>query len=281
MPSLFRWNIFVGLIIKEQCVIVKHDCSDWLITQPEGNPTIEYANDLKVYAVFKRQFLSGKQSHNRKQRFWGDNCPLIYALKGKNGLYTNISSIKKLNYSFEIICTKIMKLESQGYQLIISIPSAHNISYIIAKRLAKKFNALHLTNTLRKITVNNAFQLLDSANVNVKEAKSLEFKIKIQEKEVGNNGNFSLKGIPTKYRDIFPPFILNEHLSLSYKRIRILLVDDLMATGTTLITAREIIAQQYPNAVIHAICLFSSMKRQNQRLDNIKIKRYKDDTECA
>ena len=54
-----------------------------------------------------------------------------------------------------------------------------------------------------------------------------------------------------------------------------------MATGTTLITAREIIAQQYPNAVIHAICLFSSMKRQNQRLDNIKIKRYKDDTECA
>lgn len=30
-----------------------------------------------------------------------------------------------------------MELEYQGYQLIISMPSAHNISYIIAKRLAK------------------------------------------------------------------------------------------------------------------------------------------------
>lgn len=154
-----------------------------------------------------------------------------------------------------------MELESQGYQLIISMPSAHNISYIIAKRLAKKFNALHLSNFLRKITVNNAFQLLDNANISVKETKSLDFKIKIQAREVGINGDFSLKGIPTKFRDIFPPFILNEQLSSSSERIRILLVDDLMATGTTLTTARKIMALQYPNAVIHAICLFSSMRR--------------------
>lgn len=253
--------MFVGLILKEQCVIVEHDCSDWLITQSEGNPTIEYSNGLKIYAIFKRQFLSGKQSRDRKQRHLGDNCPLIYALKRKNGLYTNISSIKKLNNSFKIICTKFMELESQGYQLIISMPSAHNISYIIAKRLAKKFNALHLSNILRKITVNNAFQLLDNANISVKETKSLDFKIKIQAREVGINGDFSLKGIPTKFRDIFPPFILNEQLSSSSERIRILLVDDLMATGTTLATARKIMALQYPNAVIHAICLFSSMRR--------------------
>lgn len=30
-----------------------------------------------------------------------------------------------------------MELEPKGYQLIISMPSAHNISHIIAKRLAK------------------------------------------------------------------------------------------------------------------------------------------------
>ncbi len=81
--------IFMGLIIKELCVIVDHDCPEWLITQPEGNPTIDYTNGLKIYAIFKRQFLSGKRRRNRKQRQLGDNCPLIYALK-KRMIYIQI-----------------------------------------------------------------------------------------------------------------------------------------------------------------------------------------------
>ncbi|MGA4658211.1 phosphoribosyltransferase family protein [Proteus terrae] len=255
----------MGLIIKELCVIVDHNCPEWLITQPEGNPTIDYTDDLKIYAIFKRQFLSGKRRRNRRQRQLGDNCPLIYALKKKDDLYTNISSIKKLNDSFKVICNKFMELEPKGYQLIISMPSAHNISHIIAKRLAKKFNATHLTDILRKITVDNAFQLLDRADVSIEEAKSLSFKIKLQAKEVGLKGGFSLKSIPTEFRNIFPPFVLSTPSSSNTEKIRILLVDDLMATGTTLTTARDIIAQQYPNAIIHAICLFSSIKRQNKK----------------
>ncbi|WP_338191389.1 phosphoribosyltransferase, partial [Proteus mirabilis] len=57
----------------------------------------------------------------------------------------------------------------------------------------------------------------------------------------------------------------NTQASSNTEKIRILLVDDLMATGTTLTTARDIIAQQYPNAIIHAICLFSSIKKQNKK----------------
>lgn len=73
----------MGLRLQGQHVIVDHGCQDWLLTRPEGNPVIEYVNGLKVYSIFKRQRLSGKNRRNRQQRQLGDNCPLIYALKGE------------------------------------------------------------------------------------------------------------------------------------------------------------------------------------------------------
>ncbi|PJR59643.1 hypothetical protein CWM52_20620 [Raoultella sp. T31] len=251
----------MGLILKGHKVIVDHDCRDWLITRPQGNPTIEHSGNLKIYSVFKRQLLSGKRRRNREQRQLGDNCPLIYALKGKEELTTDISSIKRLHKSFGIILEQIARQEPDGYQLIISMPSAHNISHVVAKRFARRFGSVHSTNLLRKITVEEAFRLLDRADISVEETRSLDYRIKLQAKEVGFKGNFSLKGIPAGLRDALPPLSLNVLPELNFRPTRILLVDDLMASGTTLDTAAHIISQQYPGATIHAACLFSSIGR--------------------
>lgn len=251
----------MGLILQGQHVIVDHDCRDWLITRPEGNPVIERTGNLKIYSVFKRRLLSGQRRRDRHQRQLGDNCPLIYALKGKEGLSTDIASIKKLRESFEVILNRVAEYEPDGYQLVISMPSAHNISHIVGKRFALKFGAQHITNLLRKITVEEAFRLLDRADISIEDTRSIEFRIKTQAKEVGFNGNFSLKGIPPNMREILPPLTLNVIPKLNFRPTRILLVDDLMASGTTLITAANIIAQEYPAAVIHAACLFSSVGR--------------------
>ncbi len=251
----------MGLILQGQHIIVDHDCRDWLLTRPEGNPIIEHLGDLKIYSVFKRQLLSGKRRRDRRQRQLGDNCPLIYALKGKEGLFTDIASIKKLRVSFEVILHRIAANEPDGYQLIISMPSAHNISHIIGRRFALEFGALHITNILRKITIEEAFRLLDRADISVEDTRGIEFRIKTQAKEVGFNGDFSLKGIPANFRDALPPLAINMVPVLNFRPLRILLVDDLMASGTTLTTAAHIIAQQYPGASIHAACLFSSVRR--------------------
>ncbi len=253
--------IFVGLILQEQHVIVDHDCRDWLVTRPEGNPTIERHHQLKIYAIFKRKLLSAKRGRERSTRQLGDNCPLIYALKGKEGLFTDISSIKKLNHSFRIILNRIFQKELTGYQLVISVPSAHNISHILGKRFAQRFNALHFSDTLRKVTVEDAFRLLDRADISIEDTRKLEFRIKKQAKEVGFSGYFSLKGIPPKFREVLPPLTLNNIPVLNFKPSRILITDDLIASGTTLNTAASLLSRLYPHAVIHAACLFSSAGR--------------------
>lgn len=253
--------IFVGLILQEQHVIVDHDCRDWLVTCPEGNPTIERHHQLKIYAVFKRKLLSAKRGRDRQTRQLGDNCPLIYALKGKEGLFTDISSIKRLNHSFRIIINHIVQKEPAGYQLVISVPSAHNISHILGKRFALKFGAQHFADTLRKVTVEDAFRLLDRADISLEDTRKLEFRIKKQAKEVGLRGYFSLKGIPPKFREALPPLTLNNIPVLNFKPSRILITDDLIASGTTLNTAADLLSRLYPQAVIHAACLFSSAGR--------------------
>ncbi|MBP2169467.1 hypothetical protein J2125_002659 [Erwinia toletana] len=251
----------MGLILQGQHVIVDHSCRDWLLTSPEGNPTIEKSGDLKVYSVFRRQLLSGKHRRDRQQRKPGDNCPLIYALKRKEGLFTDIASIRRLYDSFGFILHNIATQEPAGYQHIISMPSAHNISHITGRRFARKFQARHITDFLRKVTVEEAFMLLDKADIDIENNRRIEFRIKLQAKEVGLNGKFSLKSIPTKFRGILPPLRLNIVPTLTFLPTRILIVDDLMATGTTLSTAAHIISQQYPGATVDAACLFSSSGR--------------------
>ncbi|NIL04988.1 hypothetical protein HB976_18805 [Yersinia mollaretii] len=249
----------MGLTLKENLVTVDHSHNNWLVTTPAGNPTVEIYNGLIIYSVFKRRKTSGKQQRDRALRQLGDNCPIIYALKGKEGLITDFSSIKKLNVSFKTIIKYISALEPQGYQVVISVPSTHNISHIIGKRFSKHFRSIHLKNVLRKITIQEAFNLLDREDINLEESKSLKFRIKKQYKEVGFQGFFSLKGVPTLYRDLLPPLSMNVRPQLTFTPDRILIVDDLLASGTTLETAAKIIQNLYPNAMIHAACLFSSI----------------------
>lgn len=140
----------VGLAIQGRCVIVDHSCQDWLLTEAKGNPTIENIGGLKIYSVFRRLRLSRKMQRDRQRRQIGDNCPLIYALKLKEGLTTDITSIVKLSKSFVEITGTIARLEPAGYQLVISMPSAHRISYAVGKRFARRFKTPHVFSAFRK-----------------------------------------------------------------------------------------------------------------------------------
>ncbi|CFQ34406.1 Phosphoribosyl transferase domain [Yersinia bercovieri] len=251
----------MGLTLEGNLVTVDHSHHNWLITTPAGNPTVEMCNGLIIYSIFKRRKASGKQQRNRKQRQLGDNCPIIYAIKGKEGLTTDVLSIKKLNLSFKTIVDDIAIKEPLGYQMVISMPSAHNISHIIGKRFAKKFQSIHIKDILRKISIAEAFDLLRRADVSVEDSKSLSFRIKKQQTEVGYQGNFSLKGIPIEFRDVLPPLSIHNRLQLEVDPTRILIVDDLLASGTTLLTAETLIKTLYPYATVHAACLFSSIGR--------------------
>lgn len=100
----------MGLVVQGNVVKVDHYNKEWLKTRPQGNPTKEEIDGLAVYSLFKRLLASAK-SRRKHRKIPGDNCPIIYALKGKDNLTTDISSIKKLRSSYdEIVRVKLIGL---------------------------------------------------------------------------------------------------------------------------------------------------------------------------
>jgi|TARA_Y100000034_G_scaffold67781_1_gene81813 hypothetical protein len=247
----------LGLIVQGNVVKVDHDNKEWLKTRPQGNPTKEEIGGLTIYSLFKRLLASAK-SRRKHRKIPGDNCPIIYALKGKDNLTTDITSIKLLRESYSVIVNSFQAEEPNGYDLIISMPSSHNISRLIGKRLANIFTAHHSSDFLRKLTIEEALALLDRADISVEEHKTLSHRLRKQLTEKGFQGDFSLKGIPVPYRSEFPPLCLNNTTVVNNEPQRILLVDDLLATGTTLKTAHDLVKSCYPHAVVHGASLISS-----------------------
>jgi pyrimidine operon attenuation protein/uracil phosphoribosyltransferase len=108
------------------------------------------------------------------------------------------------------------------------------------------------------LTIEEALALLDRADISVEEHKTLSHRLRKQLTEKGFQGDFSLKGIPVPYRSEFPPLCLNNTTVVNNEPQRILLVDDLLATGTTLKTAHDLVKSCYPHAVVHGASLISS-----------------------
>ena len=252
----------MGLVVQGNVVKVDHNNKEWLKTTPHGNPTKENIEELTVYSLFKRLLASRKSRKKHRNKIPGDNCPIIYAIKGKDNLTTDITSIKKLRESYEVIVNTFQANEPNGYDLVISMPSSHNISRIIGKRLAKTFTAHHSSDFLRKLTIDEAYNLLDRADISVEDHKALSFRLRKQRQENGFGGYFSLKGIPVPFRSEFPPLCLNNVGSVQGQPQRILLVDDLLATGTTLLTAHNLVQQMFPQAIIHGTSLISSSAKR-------------------
>jgi len=75
----------LGLRVENNVVVVDHAMNEHLLTTAEGNPSEDTVEELRVISVFQRRFNSAKLARKRDEKVIGDNCPLIYALKGKDG----------------------------------------------------------------------------------------------------------------------------------------------------------------------------------------------------
>lgn len=246
----------MGLNLDGLHVTVDHSHNRLLNTGKAGNPTAKTIADLRVFSVFQRLKAPNSMSRRHDRRANpGDNCHLLYALKGKGGLSTDVASIKKLLEHFDGILDDISAL-SAGYDLVVSMPSNHNISHILGRRLARKFSCSHLQKVFDKISVADAKNLLEKANLERETRQSLAFRLKNN----GGHKDFSLKCIPTDYRHLFPPITQNPRFPLpgsDYKKI--MLADDLLSTGTTLLEARRLLKLVFPAAEVDATCLFGAV----------------------
>lgn len=247
----------MGLRINGLHVQVDHTHNRLLHTGRAGNPVIQKIPhnkpSLTVYSTFQRLKAPAATKNHKKSH--GDNCPLLYALKGKDNLKTTLSDIKLLLLHFDAILDDIMN-KTQKYDAVIVMPSSHAISKIYATRLARKYQCDLLDNIFQKITVADAQKMLEMTDLASPHKRSIDSKLKKQ--AANGQTNFSLKDIPINFRPHFPPLTMTAEQSINdYKKI--LLADDLLSTGTTLLTGKNLILNCVPDASIDASCLFSAV----------------------
>ncbi len=204
---------------------------------------------MTVYSTFQRHKAPNSSNRDREQRSRGDNCHLLYALKGKDDLHTTFGAIKRLMLNFDEIGERRVD-QSDTFDAIIPMPSGHTISKIYAKRLARRYGCKVYEGIFEKITLKDAEQLLANSPLTSPEKRKIAARL--------GNVDFSLKNIPISYREHFPPVVLSSN-ALPKECKRFLLADDLLATGTTLLAARQLIIEAVPSARVAAACLFSAV----------------------
>lgn len=243
----------MGLNIKGDLVDVDHSHNQLLSTGRHGNPAIQHvpkdASLLAVYSTFQRHKAPNSTKRDREQRSRGDNCHLLYALKGKDGLRTTFGAIRRLMLDFDAILAD-MANQTGTYDAILPMPSGYGISRIYAKRLARRYGCKVVEGVFEKITMDTAKQLLSSSTLTFAERRKIAARL--------SSPDFSLKSIPVQYRQHFPPVVLVKN-ALPEGCKRFLLADDLLSTGTTLLAARKLILDARPDAAVGAACLFGAV----------------------
>ena len=246
----------MGIVITDGLVTIDHGINSHLITSEKGNPKHSLLkNNLAVTSVFTRLKSTGAERSKRQSKKAGDNCPLIYAFKGLDGLHTNAATKKELlRIGLRIFIYKIKP--DLDVDSVISMPSSSNLSLMVGAYCAREIGVQLSPNIFLKTDLDTAFLTLEKHKqkgiITYSEYKSLAKRLNRRA------DTFFLKNIPPKYRHLFSPLVLNKENC--FKGRKVLLVDDLLSTGTTLSIAADILRSNYSDIFsVQALCLFSDV----------------------
>ncbi len=239
----------MGIDITDDNQILFNDTHQKLInTDIDFNPTSSVTYNITIHSIYRRVKTRGYHS---------DGNPLIYALKNQKGYKISKSELKKFLYSFRYILSKL--LQDKSYDLILVLPSSSNIAKEVAQRVSRVLvEDLIVQDVFEKRSVG---EVIDDIDITVIANKDRQKGIKRQLsklQKIDRDRTFSMKNIPPKVREYFSPIKLQSKFDFSsYKNI--LIVDDLLATGNSIRSARDIILSQNDKVKVEGLCLFSGL----------------------
>lgn len=251
----------MGLLIDDGLVIVDHNATDHLQTTRKGNPTQHHLSGLVVHSVYKRLKNSAKFSKDRDQKVIGDNCPLIYAVKGNDGLSTNVTSIKRLLEHTSSIISDICENIDGQVDGLVTMPSGFPLANWLAKRVQREMGLPIFTNVFRKSTKLEAAARAEAlipqpiAGLDKRQRKQLRNAVKKVRRIDGNT--YAAKFVPPHLRSYFDP-IQWQGLQCPQTH-RLLLVDDLLASGGTFLAANSILQANGWPPPQHSVTWFSAV----------------------
>ncbi|MEZ9516785.1 phosphoribosyltransferase family protein [Vibrio splendidus] len=258
----------MGFKVDENGVVhVDETSHSFANTTVEKNPTLATTkckrNRLEVYSLLLRT------KNKTDKREIGDNCPLIYALKSKEGLSVTYKSFKSLVAPLNDIISKLItefEAKQIAYDAIIPMPSSHNISNILANKLSKELGVPIETELFRKSNAEDIeVQIANPASKALKIPHSAKVNIMNAVKKARDTGNnFSMSDVKTNFRAFIKPLTLN-NLEGSHSYRSVLLVDDLFATGSTLIQAKDELLGGRVCEEVRSVVLFSPLNGRIKR----------------
>jgi hypothetical protein len=236
-------------VYANKTVIIDHSHQELVDTSIEGNPTEGAIDGLRIQYVFRRKTTKG---HDR------DGNPLVYALKEMNG-YRMQPMYHQMLYkrADEILAAFVGDLDVDA---LVDVPSSKPLCRLFATRVAE-VSGLPLveSNFLRKRTVGEVLDAIDASFPQfTKDRDKRAFKAELgQLRRAKRDTDFQMKEVAKPMRRFFQPFTVSGEVpALAGQRIA--LIDDLVSSGTSIISVAECLREQ--GAIVErGVCLLSDL----------------------
>lgn len=218
-------------------------------TSIAGNPIFGKFKGITLIHVFSR---------NQKGSRRDDGNPLIHALKGRRGFsITEFWKGRLMARARTILASAPNSLE--GFDYCLPMPSSSPFCTEFAAAVSAASGAPILDSSfLRKRTVGELLADIEANPPKVRESAKGAFKSQLHAWQgMDPTATYQAKDVNVALREHFPPFVsVGDLPDVAGKRV--LVVDDVFATGTSLASVREIVQNQL-DAQVSAIFFLSGV----------------------
>lgn len=241
----------MGIDIDDRGLVTVNQEHNYRVVTSTKPPVRSNVGGVPTYSIFRR--LKARDDDR-------DGNPLIHALKGKRGYFIRASSLKAL---YDPFCAGIATLVDQlKPETLIAIPSSSNVNAVLLKRILRQCpEAAAECECFEKLSIR---AVLDRA-------PEIDAVKKIDRQEYGQtlrtlsrarslHGPFEMKLVSMKVRPYFSPIGFRAGaFGPSINGKRVVLIEDILASGTTLMRAKDLLMGRYQPATLTIITLLSGL----------------------
>ena len=213
----------------------------------------------QVYSVIQR-FTQGRTKNQKRPA--GDNCPILYAMKGRDEL-TILQEDVNLLYEYAKNLIQNHFQSHFPYDALILLPSSCNIAVKIGEIINLLYGTLIIKDSFLKKTVSEVkddlYTMLRKNEISRATFSSLLSNLK----DENNDDLVTIKVISMKNRSYVKPFKFSNDSNFKSSLEELssdLIIDDIMSSGASINCAIHLLKGQYMNiAQVDVLTLFSSL----------------------
>jgi len=241
-------------IAEDGLVSINHQVNQYAVTAANigKSPCVvetKCSQPMIIHSVYYRP------KNSKRSRLKGDNCPFIYAWKKKvPDLYITRHSLTGMREDFYTLLDQMVNqiLELHKVDYIVPMPSKHCLSSSLARRISRLIpDAILFDNLFVKKSNDEMIEQIQCSDLESLDKSRLIYVIN---RATESGTSFSISDVPTYLREYLDPVEITQN---SLPEGTYLLVDDLFATGSTVINAKEKIIINNRNNIVLGAVLFS------------------------